>query len=355
MTSVIDLWRAVDPGARLVSGAPEGLRAAVRSVARTRALPPHLPEPTDGLLLVMDRGLLPGPRLDDLVAVLGEAGLRPGAVVLAGRPAGAEDVEAAGDAMPVIVSAHPFASFADLAVGYLEQPEAALQRFAAELRLSAAEAALAEPAVGTPAGLVAARLRRGAAVSVDGELRSLHPRVAGRALAARFAALHGRLLATSPGRASARRSREGIYLLERRVRQGASVWLFDDLPFARIDEVAGEALAVTLRALLAGPAIEHRPARRAEAGPPRSTAGPPPAAAHLAETPGSVLRVTMVAVARANGRVAPAARALGVHRNTVLHRLRKAAGELGLDPRRPEDALRILREAEAEETWPPRP
>jgi DNA-binding PucR family transcriptional regulator len=44
--------------------------------------------------------------------------------------------------------------------------------------------------------------------------------------------------------------------------------------------------------------------------------------------------------------VAPAARALGVHRNTVLYRLRAAQVERGLDPRRPEDALRILSDAE---------
>jgi DNA-binding PucR family transcriptional regulator len=54
-------------------------------------------------------------------------------------------------------------------------------------------------------------------------------------------------------------------------------------------------------------------------------------------------------VARANGRVAPAARELGVHRNTVLYRLRVARGERGLDPRRPDDALRILRAAERSE------
>jgi DNA-binding PucR family transcriptional regulator len=55
---------------------------------------------------------------------------------------------------------------------------------------------------------------------------------------------------------------------------------------------------------------------------------------------------TLLAVARANGRVAPAARVLGVHRNTVLYRLRAAKVDRGLDPRRPEDALRILSEAE---------
>jgi DNA-binding PucR family transcriptional regulator len=55
------------------------------------------------------------------------------------------------------------------------------------------------------------------------------------------------------------------------------------------------------------------------------------------------MRDTLLAVARANGRIAPAARSLGVHRNTVLYRLRRAQAELGIDPRRPEDALRLLR------------
>jgi DNA-binding PucR family transcriptional regulator len=58
------------------------------------------------------------------------------------------------------------------------------------------------------------------------------------------------------------------------------------------------------------------------------------------------LHRTVLAVARANGRVAAAARELGVHRNTVLYRLRRASIELGLDPRRAPDALAILREAE---------
>ena len=47
-------------------------------------------------------------------------------------------------------------------------------------------------------------------------------------------------------------------------------------------------------------------------------------------------------MARANGRIAPAARALGVHRNTVLYRLRAVRAQGGPDPRLPEDALRIL-------------
>jgi DNA-binding PucR family transcriptional regulator len=57
---------------------------------------------------------------------------------------------------------------------------------------------------------------------------------------------------------------------------------------------------------------------------------------------GDPMRDTLLAVARANGRVAPAARSLGVHRNTVLYRLRRASAELGLDPRRADDALRLL-------------
>jgi DNA-binding PucR family transcriptional regulator len=54
------------------------------------------------------------------------------------------------------------------------------------------------------------------------------------------------------------------------------------------------------------------------------------------------VRDTLLAVARANGRIAPAARTLGVHRNTVLYRLQRASVELGIDPRRPDDALRLL-------------
>jgi DNA-binding PucR family transcriptional regulator len=60
---------------------------------------------------------------------------------------------------------------------------------------------------------------------------------------------------------------------------------------------------------------------------------------------GDRLQETLLAVARANGRIAPAARELGVHRNTVLYRLRVARAEQGIDPRRPADALKLLREA----------
>ena len=348
MTSVIDLWRAVDPGARLVSGSADRLRAAVRGVVRTRALPPHLPASAEGQLLVMDRLLLPGPALDDLLAVLQEAALQPAAVVLAGGRVNEVETEPAGDPVPIIASGRPHAWFADAAGNYLDQPDRELARVAAELRLAAAEGALADPSLATPAGLLAAHLRRGVAVSVDGELRTLHPRPAGRALAARFAALHGRLLAGSPGRSGARQSRDGIHLLERRIRHGASIWLFDDLPFARIDEVAAEAVTTALRALLARPGVDQPSSLRPD-GPRSAPDRPKPDAgwAQPGETgKGDALQETLLAVARANGRIAPAARALGVHRNTVLYRLRRAAIEQGVDPRRADDALRILREAE---------
>ncbi len=207
----------------------------------------------------------------------------------------------------------------------------------AQLRLACAEASLSDPQLSTPAGLVAARIGRGVAISVDGELRALHPRPAGRALAARFAALHARLLGESThGRRDAgRQAREGLWLLERRIRPGAAAWLFDDLPFAAVDEVAADALTATARALLRRPAPVEVQAEPIPITPPRE---------RRAAAGTDALQDTLVAVARSNGRVAPAARLLGVHRNTVLYRLRRARDERGLDPRLPQDALRILSE-----------
>lgn len=350
MTSGIDLWRAVDPEARLVSGSVDRLGAAIRGVVRTRAAPPHLPEDADGQLLVIDAALVAAsPGLDGLAGVLRDAGLRPVAVVLAGMAFERPLPEPAGDPIPILVSAVPAGQIAESALRHLEHAEEELARVGAELRLAAAEAALVTPDPAAAAGLVSARLRRGVAVSADGEMRALHARAAGRALAARFAALHARLLAGSPGRAVSRQTREGLFLLERRIRPGASVWLFDDVPFARIDEVGAEALTITLRALLRRTADEsRRPSLRPldESPNPREVH---PASSHRVPVlgPDATLRTTLIAVARANGRVAVAARELGVHRNTVLYRLRRASSELGLDPRRAEDALAILREAES--------
>jgi hypothetical protein len=334
MTSVIDVWRAIDPEARLASGSSDALGRPVRGVVRTRAAPPHLPSELDGQLLVADAALVLGRSLENLLASLREADLRPVAVVVAGT--GGQPLEQADDAVPILASARPAAGLADAAATYLRDEPAALERFSAELRLACAEAALADPEVGAPAGLVAARIRRGVAVAAEGDLQSLHARPAGRALAATFAAMHARLLAgpASSRAGGARRSREEIWLLERRIRHGASVWLFDDLPFAATDEVAADALTITLRALMRRPASPRPVTVETRREAPAATAAE------------DILGATLLAVARANGRIAPAARALGVHRNTVLYRLRRAAVERGLDPRRAEDALRILAEAE---------
>lgn len=343
MTSGIDLWRAIDPDARLLSGSVERLRAGVRGVSRSRAAPPHLPDEADGQLLVIDAGLLgEEAELDRLVGILADAGLRPAAVLLAGMPSAAPAPDRAGDPLPILGSAITTASAADAATRHLEHADEELARLANQIRLAAAEAALVSPDPAAAAGLVAARLRRGVAVAADGRLLALHARAAGRALAAQFAALHARLLAGSPGRAVSRQSAEGLFLLERRIRPEASVWLFDDLPFARVDEVAAEALTITLRALLRRPVgQDHAHRSRPLSEEARSARGPVNAI-----SPDPTLETTLLAVARANGRVATAARQLGVHRNTVLYRLRRASSELGVDPRRADDAVAILRRAE---------
>jgi hypothetical protein len=333
VSSIIDLWRAVDPEARRISGTVEGLLQAARGVLRSRTAEPHLPSRIDGELLVVDASLLGGRPLDALLSVLMAAELRPAGIVLAGTASDLR-LEPADATLPILASARATGPLTDHMAAYLRDEAGHLDRLSAELRLAAAEAALADPDPGAAAGLIAARLRRGVAVIADGEIRALHARPAGRALAARFAAAHARLLHAGVRSESSRRTRDGLWLLERRIRPGAAVWLFDDLPFARVDEVAADALGVTLRALL-----RRVPAPRPGSRLPIRAAAPP-------SPPDDRIGATLLAVARSNGRIAPAARALGVHRNTVLYRLRAARAELGLDPRRPEDALRILAEAE---------
>jgi PucR C-terminal helix-turn-helix domain len=335
VTSIIDLWRAVDPDARLVSGSIRAMGRSVRSVSRTRAAAPHLPEADEEALLLVDAAVLPVSSVEALLAALGDAQLDPVAVVLAGATS---TMEAADAPIPVLSSEQSPAALARAATEYLADEPAALERLAGALRLACAEASLSDPQLATPAGLIAARIGRGVAISVDGELRALHPRPAGRALAARFAAIHARLLVdSSHGRGDrARQAREGLWLLERAIRPGATAWLFDDMPIAAVDEVAADALTATARALL------RRPAPivvQVEAATPATSPEQPPAASG-----GDPLQDTLIAVARSNGRVAPAARLLGVHRNTVLYRLRRARDERGIDPRRPQDALRILSE-----------
>ena len=269
----------------------------------------------------------------------GRLGKRPGRA--AHRRRAPADAGAWPDAAPpTLVSQRSSAALAAAASAYLADEAGFLDRFATDLRLAAAEAALADPSPAAPAGMVADRLRRGVAVVADGELLALHPRPAGRALAARFAAAFSRLFGTPSARAAAsRRLRDGLWIHEQRIRPGAAVWLFDDLPMARIDEAAAEALAITLRALLRRPPARLPRSSRAR----RARADRARRPVKGASEP---LDATLLAVARANGRVAPAARSLGVHRNTVLYRLRMARDRRGIDPRRPEDALRLLREAE---------
>lgn len=327
MTSVLDAWRAVDPAARLVSGSVDRLGRPIRGIQRTRAAPPHLPELAEGQLLVVDAAIVEDGRTDALVAALRDAGLDPSALWFAGET----DLEPAGDDLPVLAGQAPASAVAAAVRAYLDAEREQLAAVGAEIRLGGAEAALADPQPAAPAGIVSTRVRRGVAVSVDGSLAALTPRPAGRALATRFAAAHARLLGDRSSAATGqRRTREGLWILERPAGPTGTAWLFDDLPFAAVDEVALGALAVTLRALLRRPA-----------GPARSRGEP-----RLPPSTGDPLRDTLIAVARANGRIAPAARSLGVHRNTVLYRLRRASTELGIDPRRPDDALRLLREAD---------
>jgi len=319
MTSILDVWRAVDPEARLLSGSPALLARPIRGIARTRAAAPHLPPAAEGQLLVLDASIVPHADLDRLVAALREADLEPAAVWVAGELG--RRLEPGSDDLPVLGGVDKPAAVADRAADYLDHERERLAGVGIELRLAGAEAALSDPRPSAPGGVVAARVRRGVAVSVDG------------ALASQFAAAHARLLHErgGGGHGAARRTRDGLWILERHVTPTASAWLFDDLPFARVDEVAVDALAITLRALL----------RRRPAEPPRGRREP-----KLPPSTGDALRDTLLAVARANGRIAPAARSLGVHRNTVLYRLHRAAAELGIDPRRPEDAIRLLRTAE---------
>jgi hypothetical protein len=339
MPRLIDLWRAVDPEARLVAGDPSATVALLRGVSRTRAAPPHLPPPESGHLLIMDGALLSGLPVERLIAEIGASGSEPAALLVA-APSVDRGAEWPDAPFPILTSHRTSATLAAAAGAYLADEAGLLARLNAELRLAAAEAALADPTPAAAAGVIAHRMRRGVAVVADGELVALHARPAGRALAARFAAAFSRLFGTPSSRAAAtRRLREGLWIHEHRIRPGAAVWLFDDLPMALVDETAADALSVTLRALLRRP-----PARAGR--PPGSIAAPSTRAAAAADRTDEPLTATLLAVARANGRVAPAARSLGVHRNTVLYRLRIARDQRGIDPRRPEDALRLLREVD---------
>jgi hypothetical protein len=339
---LIDVWRAIDPDARLVAGDRSASTVILRGVSRTRTAPPHLPPPAAAHLVIVDGALLVVLSPDRLMSEIAASGSEPAALLVADPPPNLGG-EWPDSAVPILTSHGSAASLAAAASAYLADETAHLERLKAELRLAAAESALADPTPSAASGVVAHRIRRGVAVVADGELVALHARPAGRALAARFAAAFSRLFGTPSARALAsRRLRDGLWIHEHRIRPGAAVWLFDDLPMARVDEAAAEALSVTLRALLRRPPRSTRPAASGRAPTSSAAVGTKP------EPDDAPLTATLLAVARANGRVAPAARSLGVHRNTVLYRLRIARDQRGIDPRRPEDALRLLLAADRE-------
>ncbi len=215
MTSVLDAWRAVDPEARLVSGSPELLGRPLRGVERTRAAPPHLPPMTPGQLLVADAAVA-GDGIDALVHAMDAAGLEPSAIWIVAERERAFD--AGGSPLPVIAGIGTPTRTVDAITSYLDRERELLAAVAGEVRLAGAEAALADPQPGAPAGVLATRLRRGVAVTVDGAFAALNPRPAGTALATRFAATYARLLGDRSSRpAEPRRTRDGLWVLERSV------------------------------------------------------------------------------------------------------------------------------------------
>ena len=178
MTSVLDAWRAVDPEARLVSGSVELLARPLRGVERTRAAPPHLPPLSPGQVLVSDAAVVVD-GIDALLGGLGAAELEPAAIwIVSDRDLA---LDAGGSPLPVIAGTGTPARIVDALAAYLEREGELLSSVAGDVRLAGAEAALADPQPGAPAGVLATRLRRGVAVTVDGAFAALNPRPAGTA------------------------------------------------------------------------------------------------------------------------------------------------------------------------------
>jgi hypothetical protein len=110
MARLIDVWRAVDPEARLAAGDPGDALALVRGISRTRAAPPHLPPPAEGHLLVVDAALLAVLSPERLLAEVAASGSTPVGVLLA-APAG-EPGEWPPESPPILVSRRSAASLA---------------------------------------------------------------------------------------------------------------------------------------------------------------------------------------------------------------------------------------------------
>jgi hypothetical protein len=150
LTSLLDLWRAVDPEARLVSGSVARLVEPARGVLRTRTVAPHLPPTVDGELLVIDGSLIRGRSLEVLLGILQAAELRPAGVVVAGLSG--PRLEPTGSSLPILASGRTVGELTDAISAYLRDEQGHLQRLSIELRLAAAEAALADPDPAAAAG-----------------------------------------------------------------------------------------------------------------------------------------------------------------------------------------------------------
>jgi len=167
MPRLIDVWRSVDPEARLVAGDPSASAALLRGVSRTRAAPPHLPPPESGHLLIVDGSLLSALPVERLIAEIAASGSEPAALLVA-VPSGDHSAEWPDAPFPILTSRRMPATLAAAASAYIADEAGLLARLHDELRLAAAEAALADPTPAAAAGVVAHRMRRGVAVVADG-------------------------------------------------------------------------------------------------------------------------------------------------------------------------------------------
>ena len=196
-----------------------------------------------------------------------------------------------------------------------------------------------DPQLATPAGLVAARIGRGVAISVDGELRALHPRPAGRALAARFAALHARLLRRVVARSPRRRpAGAGGPLAAGAPHPPRRGGLAVRRPAVRRGGRGGGRRADRHGPGAAAPAAAGRGTGRTCPGRAAPAAGERRPAATRCRTPCSPWRAATAGWRRRRGCWACTA-------TPSCTGCAAARDERGLDPRRPQDALRILSEA----------
>ena len=314
----------------------------VRTVVRTRNAAPHLPEADDAALLLVDAAVLPVPSVEALLAALDDAQLNPVAVVRPGR--------SPRRTRPM----HPCPSSAASS----RLPRAGTRRDRVPgRRAGRAGATLQGPSAGLCRGLAVGPAARHAGRADRGPHRpgrgNQRGRGAARPSSAPGRARPGRAVRRAPCPAAGRRvprpSRSGP--------AGAGGAVADRAPHsARRRGLAVRRLALRAVDEVAADADGHGPGAAPPACAGRGLGRSRDAGHPLEKLPAASrhdpLQDTPIAVARSNGRVAPAARLLGVHRNTVLYCLRRARDERGIDPRRPQDALRILSEIDEPRSRP---